>query len=178
MPLGGSSRDASFLKKINRELITRLIDTEVAVYKLSLEDTKTNMYDESDNKVYYSPVRINALIRKDQKTYTGDEFAYDSGRTAQFGFNREDLKDIDLVVEEGDIIYYDNEYYEVDETSSSQYWAGKNPSTDIAFTESQRSEFGHSVSIVVTAHVTKRNRLNIQEVRSGINKPNNLPKFL
>mgnify|MGYP003123136769 CR=1 FL=1 len=42
-----------------------------------------------------------------------------------------------------------------------------------------RGEFGLSISITCQAHVTRRNRLNIQEVRSGINKPGSvIPKNL
>ena len=41
-----------------------------------------------------------------------------------------------------------------------------------------RDEFGQSISVVCQAHVTRRNRLNIQEVRSGVNKPNSIPRNL
>ena len=80
------------------------------------------------------------------------------------------LSDKNIHIEEGDIIEWDNEYYEVDTVGGSQYWTGRNPSTDIGFTEGDIAEHGYSVAISVEAHVTRRNRLNIQEVRSGINK--------
>ena len=175
MALFGSSRDASLIKSINRELINRYIDTEVAFYKLSLNDTKANMYDESDSKTYYAPMRINCLILKEDKTYTGDD-AYDSTRLGEFAFLRSDVKDKNIVIEEGDILEYDNEFYEIDGVGSSQYWSGRNPDTDLG--KSDRGEFGLSVAIKVTAHVTRRNRLNIQEVRTGINRPNNIPRNL
>ena len=53
MALFGSARDASLVRSVNRELINNFIDTEVAFYKLSLEDTRANMYDEADNKVIF-----------------------------------------------------------------------------------------------------------------------------
>ena len=62
MALFGSARDASLVRSINRELIYDFIDTEIAFYKLSLDDTAANMYDEADNKVYYAPMRFNALL--------------------------------------------------------------------------------------------------------------------
>ena len=64
MALFGSARDASLIRSINRELINNIIDVEVAFYKLSLNDTKANMYDESDKKVYYQPIRLNCLALK------------------------------------------------------------------------------------------------------------------
>ena len=190
----GSERDASLVKRLNQELINKIIDIEVAFYKLSLDDTQANMYDEADNKVYHSPMRINALVQKDEKSYTGDEAGYDVTRTATFGFFREDLKTDNIIIEEGDVIEYDNEFYEVDGVGASQYWTGRNPNTDLGVVmgnlgQNQKisrdgvgimnnNEFGLSVAISVTAHVTRRNRLNIQEVRSGINRPNNIPRNL
>jgi len=187
----GSERDASLVKRLNQELINKIIDIEVAFYKLSLDDTQANMYDEADNKVYHSPMRINALVQKDEKSYTGDEAGYDVTRTATFGFFREDLKTDNIIIEEGDVIEYDNEFYGV---GASQYWTGRNPNTDLGVVignlgQNQKisrdgigimnnNEFGLSVAISVTAHVTRRNRLNIQEVRSGINRPNNIPRNL
>tara|TARA_R110001592_G_scaffold7575_3_gene42241 strand:+ start:541 stop:1077 length:537 start_codon:yes stop_codon:yes gene_type:complete len=178
MALFGSSRDASLIRSINRELINNVIDTEVAFYKLSLEDTQANMYDEADNKVYYQPMRMNCLILKEDKSYTGDDSGYDSTRTGEFNFLRDDLKDKNIIIEEGDVLEYDNEYYEIDGVGASQYFAGRNPTTDIGFVEGDRDEFGLSIAVRVTGHVTRRNRLNIQEVRSGINKPSNIPRNL
>ena len=156
MALFGSGRDASLIRSVNRELINRYIDTEVGFYKLNLEHTNTNIYDESDDKVYY------ALLT----------------RTGTFAFLRDDLKDRNIIVESGDIIEYDGEYFEIDNVSSSEYFAGKNPSRDLGHTLGERGEFGYSVSIIAEAHVTRRNRLNIQEVRSGINRTNNIPRDL
>jgi len=177
MALFGSARDASLIRSINRELINNLVDVEVAYYKLSLEETQANMYDESDKKIYYQPMRLNCLASKDDKSYTGDD-VYDSSRTGEFNFLRDDLKDNNIVIEEGDILEWDNEFYEIDGVGASQYWTGRNPATDIGVTEGDIAEHGYSVAVKVTAHVTRRNRLNLQEVRTGINKPNNIPRNL
>ena len=168
MALFGSARDASLIRHINRELINDFVDMEVVFYKLSLQDTQTNMYDEADSKVYYSPMRINCLIQKDEKSYIGDDAGYDSTRTGEFNFLRDDLKDKNIIIEEGDVVG----------VGSSQYFRGTNPSTDIGFTTGDRGEFGLSIAVRVTAHVTRRNRLNIQEVRSGINKHESIPRNL
>jgi uncharacterized protein YbcV (DUF1398 family) len=178
MALFGSARDASLVRSINRELINEFIDTEVAFYKLSLEDTRANIYDEADNKIYFSPMRMNCLVQKDDKSYIADDTGYDQTRTGEFNFFRDDLKDNNIVIEEGDIIEWDNEYYEVDGVSASQYFGGRNPNTDLGFTQGDRDEFGLSVAIKVSAHVTRRNRLNIQEVRSGVSKGSVIPRNL
>ena len=138
------------------------------------------MYDESDNKVYYAPMRFNCLVQKDEKTMISDDFGLDSTRTGIFAFNRDFLKDDNIVIEEGDILLWDNEYYEIDKTSGSQYWRGTNPATDLGRISQDREEFGFSVSVVVEAHVTRRNKLNLVETNFGGN-PNQeyqLPKNL
>jgi len=178
MALFGSARDASLVRSINRELINDFIDTEIAFYKLSLGDSATNIYDESDSKVYYSPIRINSLIQKDDLTVSSDDFGIDSTRTSIFSFLRDDLVEVNIHIEGGDIVEYDNEFYEIDSVHGSQYWRGTNPSTDLGFTLGDREEFGLSVSIKAEGHLTRRNGLNIREVRSGINKVNTKPKNL
>jgi|TARA_R110002050_G_scaffold46316_2_gene108923 hypothetical protein len=178
MALFGSARDASLIRSVNRELINEFIDTEVALYKLSLGDSATNIYDESDSKVYYSPIRINSIIQKDDKTVASDDFGIDSNRTGIFAFLRDDLVEVNIHIEGGDVIEYDNEFYEIDSVHGSQYWTGRNPGTDLGFTLGDRDEFGLSVAIRAEGHLTRRNGLNIREVRFGINKTNTKPKNL
>ena len=118
------------------------------------------------------------MIEKGEKSYVGDDAGYDSTREGFFNFLRDDLKDNNIVIEEGDVIEYDNEFYEVDGVGSSQYFAGRNPSSDLGFTQGDREEFGLSIAVRVTAHVTRRNRLNIQEVRSGVSRGSIIPRNL
>ena len=179
MALFGSGRDASLIRHINNELIVKIVDTEIELYKLVLEDTRENLYGESDQKKYYNPIVIPCLIQKDEKAIIGDDYGMDSTRTGIFGFSRDYLKDRTIIIEMGDILNYDNEFYEVDVVHSSNYWAGKNPSTDLGFTRGERNEHGYSVEIRVEAHVTQRNKLNLIEVRSGgTNQEYQLPKNL
>ena len=178
MALFGSARDASLVRHLNRELINELIDMEIGFYKLVDTDTATNIYDEAEDKVYYDRMAINCIISKDERSFLADDAGYDSSRSATFAFFRDDLKEKNIIVEEGDVIEYDNEFYEIDSTSSSNYFGGRNPSTDLGFVRSLRDEFGLNIQVIATAHVTRRNRLNIQEVRSGINKNNNIPRNL
>ncbi|HAI44823.1 MAG TPA: hypothetical protein DCM40_45415, partial [Maribacter sp.] len=86
--------------------------------------------------------------------------------------------DKNIIVEGGDIIEYDGEFYEIDSVHSSQYWTGRNPSRDLGFVLGDREEFGLSIAIRAEAHLTRRNSLNIEEVRSGINKNNSIPRNL
>tara|TARA_R100000908_G_C3743398_1_gene139333 strand:- start:1091 stop:1630 length:540 start_codon:yes stop_codon:yes gene_type:complete len=179
MALFGSGRDASLIRSINNELITDFIDTEIEFYKLILEQTRENLYGESDKKTYYNPIKIPCIVQKDEKTMISDDYGLDSTRTGIFAFSKDYVKDRSIFMEEGDILSWDNEFYEIDRVGGSQYWRGTNPTTDLGRISQERGEFGYAVSIVVEGHVTRRNKLNLVEVRSGgSNQQYHLPKGL
>ena len=160
----------------------------IEFYKLIVEHSNSNIYGESENKTYYDSILIPCGVTKDDKTYTGDEAGYDSTRTATFAFHRPELEENSVIIEEGDVIEWDNEFYEIDSVGASQYFRGINPSTDLGANllggdnitgdTDIRGEFGLSISITCQAHVTRRNRLNIQEVRSGVSKGSIIPRNL
>ena len=168
MPLFHGQRDAALVHKINTELIQDIIDTEVAVYKLSLDDTKTNMYDESDKKVYHLPIKIPALINRQEQAFEGTEFGQDYTQVCDFGFIREMLKSLETYIEVGDVIEYNGEWWEVDAILENQYFGGKNPDYSFA-----TERWGHNVSIVANTHLTRRSRIHVEEIRSAPRLENN-----
>jgi hypothetical protein len=172
MPLFHGQRDAGLVHKFNMELINDIIDTEVAVYKLSLEDTKSNLYNESDKKIYYSPVKVPARIDYQPQTYEGTEFGQDYQQSAVFAFIREYLKAVDIFVEVGDVIEYNGEWWEIDAIQENQFFGGKNPDYSFA-----TEKWGHNVSIVANAHLTRRSRIHIEDFRPAVvdNNSNDLP---
>jgi hypothetical protein len=167
MALFGSGRDASFVRGINRELINRLIDNEVEIYKLVRDESSHNIYDEASRKSYYQPMRFRSLIERDQKTVDDEDTGITVNRTTSFGFVKQDLKDIPIVIEIGDIIRWDGDYYEVDNVRGSQYWGLRNPSKLIGHVEKEISEFGYGVSVIAECHLTGQTRLQLQDVRVG-----------
>ena len=168
MALFGSSRDISFIKKINGELLDNVIQQEVDYYKYFLPETKakdasTNLYGEaSGQKTYYTPVRVTCLIERGDQTYVADDqFGLDVTQTVTFRFLKPKLREINLVPAGGDIIEVFNTYYEIDQVSENQFVAGK----DNDHGKSVGSEFGESLSIVCTTHMTRVTRLQIAKSR-------------
>ena len=172
MPLFHGQRDAGLVNKFNMELIVDIIDTEVGLYKLSLENTKINIYDESDKKVYHRPIKIPAIISRQEQAFEGTEFGQDYTQVCDFGFIRELLKDYETFVEVGDVIEYNGEWWEVDGIVENQYFGGKNPDYSFA-----TERWGHNVSIIANTHLTRRSRIHVEEVRSAprINDTNDIP---
>ena len=168
MPLFHGSRDAGLIHKFNLELIVDIIDTEGGIYKLSIENTKTNLYNESDKKIYYSPIKIASLVDYQPQTYEGTEFGQDYQQTANFAFIREYLKEVDIFIEVGDVVEYNGDFWEVDSIQENQFFGGKNPDYSFA-----TEKWGYNVSIIANTHLTRRSRLHIEEFRPSVPIDNN-----
>lgn len=163
-------------------MITDIISVEVALYKLSLVDSSINLYSESSKKSYYNPVRLFCLVAKEDITMDDSDVGMTVNQLVTFNFLRDDLRDIDLVIEEGDIIKFNEKYFEIDNTNENQYWFGRNPDTLLITTEGRSNYgFGYNVSVKCSTHQTRISQLNLVQVRSGLNtiKTNhNLPRNL
>jgi hypothetical protein len=170
MALFGGKRDARFLAAINSELINAIVDTEIEFFKLIVESSKSNLYGESTKKSVFDSILIPCLITKEGKTANMDDYGHSYTRTAQFGISRDILERADFFPEVGDIIFWDNEYYEIDNVDANQYFAGKNPDT-----WPNGSEHGYSVSVICDAHATRQTPQGIKNIRRGGN--NDAPAY-
>lgn len=170
MALFGGIRDAKFLASVNREILNAVIDTEIEFFKLHIESSNSNMYGESDSKSYYDSILIPCLITKENKTAAMDDYGHTYTRTAQFAISRDILERADFYPEVGDIIFWDNEYYELDNVDANQYFAGKNPET-----WPNGSQHGYSVSVICDTHATRQTPLGIKNIRRG--GDNNSPAY-
>ena len=198
MALFGGQRDISLFRKLNRELINEIIDTEVDIFKAAIHDTIGNLYGEALDKVYKPGVRISCLIDHEDPEWSSDEFGSDVNQKATFKFLRDDLLpgkgdpnpdafalgyadanfgDIvsfpvgnpaaNIILEVGDIIYWDNTYWESTSIIEDQYLFGKNPDTDKGYIDGGRESFGSSFSTIVSAHETRKSKLKLEKIRTG-----------
>lgn len=167
MALFGTQRDAKFLASINAELLNAIIDTEIEFFKLVVEESNANIYGESTSKSYYDSILIPALITKEDKTSNMDDYGHTYTRTAQFGISRDILEKASFYPETGDLIKWDNEFYQIDNVDANQYFAGKNPET-----WPNGSKFGYSISVLCDTHVTRQTPTNIRKMRFGNPKDN------
>lgn len=177
MALYGSNRDISLFRHLNRELLNNIIEQKVGYYKIDLEKTQSNIYGESSKKSYKDPVLINCLIERGDTEPKTDEFGMDIVRSMKFRFLRDDLAGIDLstdqpadgtgfnyniVPEVGDVLLWNNDYYEVNNVNENQLIVGKDPSYSYA---SQTDGFGSSWSIILECFYIRPEKLGIQKER-------------
>ena len=73
MALFGGQRDMALFRKLNKELITDIIDTEVYYYKVIIEDTNANLYGRVKIK-FINPVKIPTLVDRTNAEAFFDEF--------------------------------------------------------------------------------------------------------
>lgn len=183
MPLFTSKRDSGFVLGINRELMHSFSSVEIGLFKLDLSVTDTNIYEESVQKAYKPAVRLYVLMDFGDKSSLNEQGLISYEREINVGFLKEDLKTLDIVVEEGDIIDYDGGFYEIDQVGTSQYWSGRNPNTLLGITQDGWDIHGYDIAVNAQAHLTRTNALNIIDTRTGVNDSgtknnSSIPKFL
>ena len=169
MALFGGSRDASLFRTVNKELINDIIDTEVYYYKISLDETRKNIYGEGKDKSYFNPVKVPAIIERSEVTQVFDEFGTDYNRMVKFFFLRDTLVDKNIFPQVGDVIEWNDEQHIVDVVINNQYIAGKNPENWDGGTEQ-----GYNLSILLEAGVVRKSQLKLRDdYRVGTDNSNN-----
>ena len=148
MPRFSLDRDINFFKSISRELVDAVIETTVVLYKLVIEDVKTNLYGESLNKSYYQGLETTVVIEREDTSVSYEGFGPDSGQSVEFRFNRFTLEDKGFYPEIGDIIYHNDAYFEIDNVREDQLIGGQ--STE-------------KFSILVSAFMTRRSTIQTED---------------
>ena len=166
MALFGGSRDISLFRSLNKELINDIIQTEIGYYKFVLDATAahSNIYGESDTKQFYEPVRIACLITRKDQEWSVDEFGPDMDQGINFAILKDSVIELNLFPEIGDIIIFNNNFFEVDALVENQLILGKDP--DYAMSTGA-TDFGNSHSIILSTHMSRVEKLNLIPLREG-----------
>lgn len=162
MALFGTVRDAVMQIGVAHEFVNNVATQQIGYYKVVLPDTQPDVYGEAVVKSYIGPVLLNCLIVRGDFNTVIDSFGPDSRREAGFRFLKVDLEAANVVPETGDIIMYNELYYEVDNTNENQLFLGKDPA--YAYSEGLNN-FGQSFSIILFTHLTTPERLGITQQR-------------
>ena len=172
MALYGGSRDISLFRHINRELMHDIVSQQIVYHKYNLEETKVNIYGETTSgRIFQEPVLLYTLIERSDQSSPILDGVVNFNQPITFRFLRDDLVDANVVTEEGDIIQWQNAYWEIDNIIGNQYFVGKNPdypNTDSTGTnplESDLADFGTSLSLICNAHYVPADRIGLDKQR-------------
>lgn len=158
MALFGRERDIFAFNTFNRELIEDIISQQVGYYKVKLDETKVNIYGEGLNKYYIGPVLLNCLIERGDFSTNRLDLTVDVNRTSTFRFFKNHLIDANVVPEVGDVVMWNEHYFEVDNVNENQFIVGKD--NQYAYSEGL-DKFGNSLSIILTTHYMSPDKLGI-----------------
>ena len=148
MALFITEKDNRLINSLNVELINKIIDNPTVIYKISANNTDTNIYGEADNKIYLPGVKVWGLLTRGDTTDETTDAGYSSGQTVDFTYQREMLKLAMIYPDVGDIIEWNDAYYEITNTSENQLLMG-------------RERLNHA--IVCSTNMIRRTKLNIEK---------------
>tara|TARA_Y100000289_G_C3845739_1_gene110861 strand:+ start:24 stop:509 length:486 start_codon:yes stop_codon:yes gene_type:complete len=152
------NKDLATFEKFNRELLGEpniddcgIIDQFVILYRISVYDTETNMYGEaSEGKVYKQGVKLPCIVDAEDFDFDISDFGADNRQNVSFAFQRAYLVDVNLKPDIGDILKWNDGYFEVNTYNENQLIGGQPD---------------NSHSIVVQAHLTRMPTTNLEEYR-------------
>lgn len=168
MAIFGGSRDISLFRNVNRELLWDIVTQQCSFYKFKLGETLVNIYGEASGEKYYDgPLLVNCLIDRIDQQYADAPYGVDFNWQIQFAFLKDDLVDAKLIPEVGDIILYNESYYEINSIIKNQLFVGKDPEypNETNPLNPGLSNFGYDVSTIVKAHVVPADKVGISRER-------------
>jgi hypothetical protein len=142
-----SPNDYQTILHLNKELINDVLDTPVVLYKLNTQTTETNSYGEAKSKNWYVPVQVPCKIERMDQRPIQELQTVDVAQDCKFHFLRSELDERSIYPERGDIVLFNQQYYEVNNTIETQMWGG-------------RVEFKHSV--ICEAQLTRKTNLQLE----------------
>tara|TARA_R100000152_G_C6597357_1_gene55723 strand:+ start:63 stop:539 length:477 start_codon:yes stop_codon:yes gene_type:complete len=144
-------KEFDLINAMNEELIDEIVGQSVDIYKVNIDRTDDNIYGESPTKYYDVGFRVNCLILYNEpEIINQEEFGPDLNTSIEMYFQRENLSSgsLNFYPEMGDIVDWNEFYWEINGTSEPQLFAG-HPS------------FKHQIK--ATAHRARLSSLQIEE---------------
>lgn len=141
-----SRRDVRMMNSINGELLKDIIEQIVILYKINPNETSANLYGESIDKYYYPGVETSCLVESDQRSTLYDGFGPDVKKGTLFRFHQKLCEIKAMYAEVGDIVFWENSYFEIDQVAENQFLGGQPEK---------------NYSLLCNAHLSRLSRLNI-----------------
>ena len=146
-----SQRDLNMINSLNGELMGEIIENLVQIFKICPNETKTNVYGETSSetgKWYFPAIQVSVLIERAEMTAEFDDFGPNRNQDHVFKMREKMLKQLEFYPEIGDVVSWNDRYYEIDNVIQEQLLGGQ-------------AEKSHS--IICNSHYTKYTSLNIME---------------
>ncbi|NDB56592.1 hypothetical protein EB169_12305 [archaeon] len=146
-----SPRDINLLSSVNAELVGDIIECVIQVFKIASYETVTNIYGESSSdkgKVFYPGINLSCLIQREDINTENQGYGPDRKQDIVYRFRERDCIITNYFPEIGDLVLYNERYYEIDNVVQEQFLGG-HPDK--------------SWSLIVNTHYTRLSKLNLVE---------------
>jgi len=134
------------MNSLNGELLTDIVEQKVIVYKISPDETESNIYGESLDKVYYPGIEISCLVETDPQSTLYEGFGPDVKKGTLFRFHQKLCELKELYPQISDIVEWENAHFEISNVVENQFLGGQPEK---------------NYSLVCNAHMSRKSRLNI-----------------
>ena len=183
MPKFFNAKDIDFIKTISEEVVDYLVEQAVVLFKVSVGETKTNLYGESLGKVWRAPSTLMCIVDREPMNVVYEGFGADRQGLVEFRFNIQRLREESYAVpkvrdingtlipteaiqnvnvgypEIGDVMLYDDIYYEIDNVKEPQ-WIGGSPE----MYDKESGEFADTSNILIAAcHMVRKSQVQIDD---------------
>tara|TARA_A100001037_G_scaffold67550_1_gene60005 strand:+ start:42987 stop:43406 length:420 start_codon:yes stop_codon:yes gene_type:complete len=136
------------MNSINGELMADIIEQLVVIYKINPHETSANLYGESVEKSYFQGVQTTCLVETDPESTLYEGFGPDVKKGTLFRFHQKLCEMKDVYPQVGDIVLWENAYFEISNIVENQYLGGQPEK---------------NYSLISNAHMTRISKLNIVE---------------
>ena len=117
-------KEEDLFDTLNEELIDDILGQYVDIYKISLENTDSNIYGESTTKYYDVGFRVNCLISFEEPSVDIGDMGPDLNANLEMYFHRTTLTEAGFAPEMGDIVYWNDFYWEMNAITEPQLIGG------------------------------------------------------
>lgn len=139
-------RDVRFMNSLNGELMNDIIEQIVVIYKINPALTKTTVYGESMDKIYFPGVETSCLVESDPETTSYEGFGPDVKKGTVFKFHQKLCEVKKIYPEIGDIVFWESNFFEISNIAENQFLGGQPEK---------------NYSLICNAHLSRKSKLNI-----------------
>ncbi len=181
MPKFFHNRDIDFIKTISEEVVDYVVEQWITLFKMSVGESKTNLYGESLGKVYHAPATLMCIVDREPQSIIHEGFGPDKEQAVTFAFNRQRLRtheipDVHTINNQlipaeaiqnsefgypqiGDIIIFDNSYYEIGQVTQEKLIGG----SPLAFPSGSTESDDNRMGLIATAHKVRKSTIQIED---------------
>jgi hypothetical protein len=145
-----SDRDRNLVSALNNELKNNIVEVYITAFTIAPNQTKTNIYGESvaaTGKSFYPGIDIYCWIERADLTNRNEGFGSDKTQDLEFRFTEEDLRNASYYPQSGDVFFFNQRYYEIENIFNDKQLLGGQPDKNL--------------SIIAKSHYTKISSLNV-----------------